>query len=249
MASHLRVASAAVLVIAASGVTIAGQSNAAMLAGTSRAVACAPASPSTAPSAAMKIRGGRDSRRTLFGLGEPVIISVGTAQSAKVGDEFFVRRVVGDRFTPLVEGQYPISVHTAGAVQIVDTQADVSIAVVTFACDGISEGDFLERFQPPVLPTAEPEKTPDYEHPGRLMLGDERRQMGGAGEFMVIDRGTEHGLRPGHQVTIFRSTVQGGPVSTIGTAMVYAVMSERSVVRIEKSVDAVYIGDLVAIHR
>ena len=50
-------------------------------------------------------------------------------------------------------------------------------------------------------------------HPGRLILGAERRQIGGAGDFMVLDRGSDHGLRQGQQLTIFRRTVADGPVA------------------------------------
>jgi hypothetical protein len=84
-----------------------------------------------------------------------------------------------------------------------------------------------------------------------LILGDDRRQIGGAGEFMILDRGSDHGVKPGHRLTIFRHTLPDGtgPVSNVGLATVYVVRPETSIVRIEQSVDAVYVGDLVAIHR
>ena len=66
----------------------------------------------------------------------------------------------------------------------------------------------------------------------------------------LLDRGSDHGIKPGQLLTIFRPTIgKDGPVATIGTAKVYVVQPERSVVRIEGSVDAVNVGDLVAIHR
>ena len=93
-----------------------------------------------------------------------------------------------------------------------------SIAIVTYGCDGIGQGDYLERFEAPVMPPGTPAGTPDFARPGRLILGDDRRQIGGAGEFMVIDRGSDHGLRPGQRITIFRQTLPdgSGPVSTVG---------------------------------
>ena len=36
---------------------------------------------------------------------------------------------------------------------------------------------------------------------------------------------------------------------TVGTATVYSVQPESSVLRVERSIDAVNVGDLVAIHR
>jgi hypothetical protein len=214
-----------------------------------RDAACAPASPLVRPPASLTIAGGREAGRTLFGVGDAVIIHGGSAQGLKVGDEFFVRRVVDDRFTEHKPGVYPISISAAGAVQVVETQADVSIAVVTYNCDNITQGDYLERYQRPVIPAAQTGTTPDFAHPGKLILGAERRQMGAPGNFMVVDRGSDHGLRPGQQITIFRRTIDGGPVSTVGAATVYSVQPESSVIRIESSLDALYVGDLVAVHR
>ena len=51
------------------------------------------------------------------------------------------------------------------------------------------------------------------------------------------------------QLTIFRRTVTDGPIATVGLATVFSVQPESSVVRIDRSTDAVFIGDLVAIHR
>jgi hypothetical protein len=111
-------------------------------------------------------------------------------------------------------------------------------------------GDYIERFELPTVPDTEIGTTPDFDRPGHLILGSERRQIGATGQFMVLDRGSDHGLKAGQRLTIFRPTAGGsGPAATIGTGKVYLVRPETSTVRIETSVDAVYVGDLVAIHR
>jgi hypothetical protein len=222
------------------------------LAGLPRDVACAPLSPTVRPAMPLKVTAGRETVKTLFGAGDAVVVSGGTAQGVRAGDEFFVRRVVADNFTEAPRGtKPPISVHTAGMLQIVEAEADVSIGVVTYGCDGVALGDYLERFQAPPLPPDLAGGAPDFGRPGRFILGDDRRQIGSTGEFMVLDRGSDHGIRAGQRLTIFRHTLPdgSGPVSTIGSATVYVVRPETSVVRIDKSVDAVYVGDLVAIHR
>jgi hypothetical protein len=224
----------------------------ARLSGLPRDIACAPSSPLTRPTSALKVASGRGDRKTLFGNGDTVVISGGTAQGLRAGDEFYARRVVGDEFTQAVRGGVvPISVHTGGMLQIVETKADVSVGVVTYGCDGIIEGDYLEPFAPEPLPPGTIGSTPDFASPGHVIMGDDRRQMAGAGDFVVIDRGSDHGMRPGQQVTIFRQTLSDGtgPVATIGTAIAYMVQPQRSVARLDRSVDAVYIGDLVAINR
>lgn len=219
------------------------------LSGLTRDLACAPSSPMVKPTPALVVVGGREQRKTLFGTGEALVIRGGSAQGVKAGDEYFIRRVVDDRYNEHEPGIYPVSISTAGTAQIVETQADYSVAVVTYGCDGVIDGDYLERYQPPVTSVAPTGTTPDYMQPGRLILGAERRQIGGPGEFMVLDRGADHGLQQGQQLTIFRRTVADGPVANVGRATVYTLQPGSSVVRIDSSVDAVYVGDLVAIHR
>jgi hypothetical protein len=219
------------------------------LSGLTRDLACAPSSPMVKPTPALVVVGGREPRKTLFGTGDALVVRGGASQGVKAGDEFFIRRIVDDRYNEHEPGVYPVSISTAGTAQIVETQNDFSVAVVTSGCDGISDGDYLERYEPPVAPATRIGATPDYAAPARLILGAERRQTAGPGEFMVLDRGSDHGLQQGHRLTIFRRTVAEGPVANVGTATVYAVQPESAVVRIESSVDAVYVGDLVAIHR
>ena len=95
-------------------------------------------------------------------------------------------------------------------------------------------------------------------------MGDEKRQSAAPGSVMLIDQGSEQGLRAGQTLTIFRETVFGrnpgmgygdqpvpgrGPIMRIGLARALAVGSHSALVSIESSRDAIYIGDLVAVHR
>jgi hypothetical protein len=245
------VAFAAALAAAAHAQAPAPQPESALLNGLSRDLACAPASPRVKPTRSLVVAGGREARKTVFGTGDALIIRGGAVQGVKVGDEYYVRRLVDDRFTEHAPGVYPISVLTAGTVQIVDAQNDFSVAVVSYNCDGIMEGDYLERFQRPTTPSNQAGAKPDFAHPARLILGAERRQVASPGHFMVLDRGSDHGIRQGQQLTIFRRTLKeaDAPVSTVGTATVYSVEAETSIIRVDTTIDAVYVGDLVAIHR
>jgi hypothetical protein len=250
--NSIRAVVAVVVCLGASASAVdAQQVSSAGLMGLDRDVACAPSSPLTRPLESLKVVSGREIRKTLFGIGDALVVSGGTAQGVRAGDEYFVRRIVPDRFVDPVDGAAPISIHTAGTVRIVEARGDVAIAVITLGCDGVLEGDFLERYQAPVIPADSGGTAPDFDAPARLLLGAERRQIGASGDFMVLDRGSDHGVRPGQALTIFRTTPAGpaAPVTTIGTATVYVVQPKSSTVRIERSVDAVYVGDLVAIHR
>jgi len=217
---------------------------------TAAELGCAAKAAFTTPAPTLKVSGGREKGKGLFGMGDAIVLTGGTAQGLQVGQQYYVRRIVRDRFTAVSsDGQQPVSIHTAGWVRIVDAQTDTAVATVTYACDGILEGDYLEAFDPPAAPPSAPLTTEaDYSNPGRVILGDERRQMGAAGSLMVVNRGSDHGLRGGQRLTIFREA-GGGPVLRVGEATVMIVGPETSTFRIDRSTDAVHVGDLIAVHR
>jgi hypothetical protein len=213
-------------------------------------LACAPMVALLPPEPSMRILGSQETRRALFGTGDALVVAGGTDTGLRVGQEYFVRRIVHDQFALRLSGFVPISIKTAGWIRIVDVQKDLAIATVTYACDGIHEGDYLEPFVRPVEPAPLPAGAPDYENSGVLIMGDERRQIGAAGELMIFGRGSSQGVRPGQRLTIFRNTLgAGAPVARIGEATAVIVRPDTSVVRIERSRDAVYVGDRAALHR
>jgi len=213
-------------------------------------IGCAPQAVSTPPAATIRVRNGQEPTKYLFGTNDGIVLTAGSAQGVAVGQEYFVRRVVPDRFTvPMSDGTIPISIHTAGWVRVVDVQSDAAIAIVTNACDGVMQGDYLEPFTPPGNPGAPTAAgTPDFANPAHIVLGDERRQVGGQGSLMVIDAGSDRALKGGQRLTIYRNS-GGGTIVTVGDAAVVTVYPGTSLVRILSSHDAVYVGDLIAIHR
>jgi hypothetical protein len=215
-------------------------------------LACGARAATTAPAATIRLGPGRDPGQRLFGPGDPLIVHAGAAQGLRPGQEYFVRRVIPDRFThPASDGVPTLSIHTAGWVKIVEVHGDSAIATVTRACDAMQEGDYLEPFEMPPLPDSTTfSGEPDYAHPGHLILGDDRRQMGSSGSLMVLDRGSDHGIHAGQHVTVFRRPERGtGPSVRIGEATAMVVHPETTILRIDKTMDAVVVGDLVAIHR
>lgn len=215
-----------------------------------RELSCAADSPLIEPIMNRRIVAGSEKGRTLFAAGDAVIVNAGTAQGLQAGQQFYIRRLVSDRFSEPLPGFVPISVHTAGWLRIVDTHEDVSFATITQACDGVMIGDYLEAFEPVAVSSELPAGEPDYAQPAHLILGDERRQMGSAGSLMVMDRGSDHELKAGQRVTIFQHTLGGGgPIVRLGTGTVAVVRKETSLVRIDTANQEVFVGDLLAIHR
>ncbi len=213
-------------------------------------LACSPQAPLIPPEITMRIAGAPQAHKGLYGTGDIIIIDAGTASGLQPGQQYFARRVVQDRFTEPLKGYRPISVHTAGWVQIQDVQAQTAVAKVVHACDGVIEGDYLEPFALPLVPENGASAQPDFASPAHVILGDDRRQMGSIGQYMAVDRGSDHGLQPGQRLTIFRTTMAGaGPVWPIGTATALVIGTATSVFRIDTANDVVWVGDLIAVQR
>ena len=212
---------------------------------------CGPTASLSAPDRTIRIVGGQERAKTLFATGDTVIINAGTAQEVRTGQHYFIRRVVEDRFAVRTTEKAPVSIHTAGWLTIVEAKQDTATARIAEACDGISDGDYLEPLVLTAPPPAPPSGEPDFARPARVILADDRRQLGGGGgSLMVIDRGTDHGLRAGQRLTLFRHSTDGsGSVVAIGDAHVASTQPETSLIRIDKAREAIQVGDLVAIHR
>jgi hypothetical protein len=213
-------------------------------------IACAPAGLPAPPVASMRVLGGYVQGRSMFGPGDAIIVGAGTAQGVQKGQQYYIRRSVQNASTPQPKVGALYGVHTAGWVTVVDVKEAMAVATVSHSCDGVLEGDYLEPYVPPALPAAALTGAPDYEHPGHIVMADELRQTGTAGMFMLMDRGVDDGVRAGQFLTIFRETHNGqGPLLDVGRATVFSANAKSSVVRIDSSREAVYLGDLVAIHR
>ncbi len=215
-----------------------------------RDIACGPQAAVLPPAPSMRILGGEEPRRNVFGTAEAVVLGGGSAQGVRVGQEYFARRVISDKFALPISGFVPVSIHTAGVVRVVEVDTNMAVATVVDSCDGVIEGDYLEAYVRPVVPVTAAPGEPDFTGAGAIVLGDEHRQMGAAGSTMVLDRGADHGVQPGQRGTIFRTALEGaGPIVRIGEATAVLVKPDTSVIRIESSRDAVMVGDRVALHK
>jgi hypothetical protein len=218
--------------------------------GLSRQLWCGPHAAVLPPAPSIWIVGGVDPRRALFGTADAVIVNGGSAQGVRVGQEYFIRRAVKDKFALPVSGFVPVSIRTAGLLRVVEVSEQAAIATIVDSCDGVDEGDYLEAFVRPVVPPQAQAGEPDFAHAGVIVLGSERRQVAGAGSTVVVDRGLDHGVTPGQRLTVFRTTLDGvGPVVRIGEATALAVHQDTSMIRIDSSREEIMVGDRVALHK
>jgi len=230
-------------------------------------LACAPAlvteskDEKTAP--VLRVIGSQNpAMRDLLGPGDTLVISGGSNAGLQAGQRYFVRRHVMSRG---VARTLPVTIHTAGWVQILGVDTTLATATVLHACDGILLDDYLEPFTPPMIAARlVPGTTPHYENMGHIMTGSEGlHTAGGSSQLMTIDRGTNAGVVVGQRFLVFRSKLDervettgrskafeamGGrlPLVEIGEVLVVGVRADDATVQILGAKDAIATGDLIA---
>jgi hypothetical protein len=191
-----------------------------------------------------------DAKRQLYGNGDALVISVGTNLGVAIGQNYVVRRRfrVGDRNAPLKLATF--GEQTAGLVQVVETSAENSTAVVVYLCGELYAGDLVEAFDAQPVVVTQGTGVAHFDEPARIVFGEHGQVMGSPGRLMVIDKGLTWGARRGGQITIFRRSLAGeGAVTSIGSAVIVAVNADTATIRIDTATDAISVGDNVALHR
>src|SRR5689334_1687737 len=153
-----------------------------------------------AQTAPLHVTGGQSlDARVAWAPGDLVTINAGRDNGVQVGQEFFVRRLQKERDRS-VSRETPGTVRTAGWIRVYAVDDEMSLATIQFACDDIETGDYLEPF---ALPTAAPRGPkagkPEKGNYARVIGGNDKKMVFGAGEYVVIDRGKDHGIVPGSQ--------------------------------------------------
>ena len=206
---------------------------------------CGPAKPGAATESLGTIRSQRYvAEGGLYTRGMQVVIDGGIVNGLGVGQNLVVRRhfrVKG------LDGPDAMGEHSAGLVQIAAVSERASIAHVIYACDELRQGDFLALFTPePIRPT-EARGVPMYGDPARILFGDEGQILGAPRRLMVIDRGSERGIRVGQRLTLIRRKGRSGAKpDVVGDAVVVAVRTDSATIRIERVNDAISSGDWAA---
>lgn len=191
-----------------------------------------------------------DTKRQLYGNGDAVVVNVGTNLGVAIGQNLVVRRRfrVGDRDVPLKLATF--GEQAAALIQVVETSPESSTAVVVYLCGELYAGDLVESFDALPMVVTQETGVAQFDEPARIVFGEHGQVMGSPGRLMVIDKGLTWGARRGRQVTIFRRSLGGeGPVTSIGFAVIVAVNADTSTIRIDRAIEAVAVGDSVALHR
>jgi hypothetical protein len=215
------------------------------------ALACAPTMVFEAPPTPLRIMGGQESFvRRIFQRGDLVTINAGTHNGIEVGQEYYARRVQVEGRRGMTR-QAPGVIRTAGWLRIYAVDDQMSLATITHACDTIEAGDYLEPFVLPEVPVAsEARGKAQRDNYGRILLGTDRRASFGLGDFLIVDRGREHGVAPGTQFVVYRDKHQAGNfLFELGEAVAVDVKADTSTLRVTLSRDALAAGDYVALRK
>jgi carboxypeptidase family protein len=204
---------------------------------------CGPAKPGVAAESLGTIRSTRYvAEGGLYTTGAQVLVEGGVQNGLDVGQNLVVRRYFRVR---RLAGSDTTGEHSAGLVQIVAASERSSIAVVIYACDELRTGDFLASFRPEPIRPPDPRGIPDYGDAARILFADEGQILGAPRRLMVIDRGSERGIRVGQRLTLFRRRGARSP-DIVGDAIVVAIRVDSATIRVERVNDTISAGDLAA---
>jgi hypothetical protein len=209
---------------------------------------CGPAKPGATPESFGTIRLRRYKADTvLYATGDELIIDGGTLTGLEVGRNLVVRRYY--RASGLASAD-TTGEHSSGLLQIVAAEERSSIAVVVYACDELMKGDFLASFTPEPIRTPDPSGIPAFGAAARILFADAGQMLGVPRRLMVIDQGSEHGIRAGQRLTLFRRRGRDAALlDVVGDAVVVAVRSTSATIRVERATDAISSGDWAAPQR
>jgi hypothetical protein len=215
------------------------------------ALACAPTMVYEAPPTPLRIMGGQDSFvRRIFRPGDLITINAGLDNGIEVGQEYYVRRVQPGR--GVMTRENPGVISTVGWIRIYAVEdRNMALATITHACDTIEAGDYLDPFALPDVPEVSVKKgKTQHGNYGRIKLGADRRSSFGLGDFLIIDRGSDHGVMPGMRFVVYRDKhATGNFLYELGEVVAVDVRSETSTVRVTMSRDALAAGDYVAMRK
>ena len=212
---------------------------------------CAPSIAYEVPAVPLRVTGGQAlGKRVVWAPGDLITINAGTNNGMQVGQEFFVRRLQKER-DRAVTRETPGTIRTAGWIRVYAVDDEMSLATIQYACDNVETGDYLEPF---VLLTAAPRgpKTgkPEKGNYARVIAGNDRKLVFATGEYVIIDRGKDHGIVPGSQFVVYNDKKQPGNfLFESAEAVAVDVRETSSTLHVTFSRMPVTVNDYVAIRK
>jgi hypothetical protein len=180
-----------------------------------------------------------------------LVIDGGTAAGIELGQQFFVRRA---NRLGMAYATRSLGARTLGWIRVVAVNDSTAIAALDHICAPMMRHDYLEPFVAPTVPPgAERDDVsgqPDFDALGQIIAGDEGRSEMGAGDFALIDRGSDQGIAPGARFAVFRDVKAAGmPMASVGEVVVISTSARMALTRITRAQGPLTPGDYVAPRR
>lgn len=163
------------------------------------------------------ITGRESNHRITFDEGDYVYINKGTAQGAKVGDEFLAVRPVEDsnkvdwtKWQTAILRKMGTVWEDESRLKVVVAQQNVSIAQVEHACSYVQRGDvvlpFAERPSPPLKSEASFDRfaPPDGKTLAMVITAKRFQQQVGGNDIIYVNLGASQGVKVGDYFRVFR---------------------------------------------
>ena len=163
------------------------------------------------------VGGEQEQEQRHFAEGDYVFLNAGASQGLRAGDEYTVVRPRG-RFSSKLSGKrgtLGVFTQAVGRVRVTQVRQDVSVALVTGACEAILLGDTLRESRPAPQRVERGGLPFDRFAPasgkqqGRIVMAREGREMVSHNQVVFIDLGREDNLRAGDVLTVYRPVGTG----------------------------------------
>ncbi|HJW44417.1 MAG TPA: LysM peptidoglycan-binding domain-containing protein [Geothrix sp.] len=211
---------------------------------------------------ALQLTGNRREDRQYLGDGETVYLNAGENQGIRVGDRFVVVKVAEKKIKHPVNGRAMGDVlMQCGIVRVTNVLPKGAVGTLERALDGVELGDHLLKFTEPANQNLELRK--DVEDPvavkdptATIVWAREHREASGYGEMMLVDRGSNDGLKVGDMLVVYLT--KQWPVGSdpkgkdkesfthyLGQALVVNTGDTSATIRVVRTLEEIYPGNML----
>jgi hypothetical protein len=144
--------------------------------------------------------------RVMAARGQEIDLNRTPNDGLAVGQRYAVRRIQSDPLFPAVRDNSAV-IRTLGFATISLIDENNALAIVDYSCTAVQEGDYLDVYSEPALPTtAAPaiETLPDWDDRAPILIGSDGRTVFADGDTLTIGRGVAHGVFGGQRFSIWR---------------------------------------------
>jgi hypothetical protein len=182
-----------------------------------------------------------------------VYLSKGSNAGVRAGDLYTLHHASYPVRHPVTGATIGTKVETTGWVKVILVQEDTATAVVEESCIDIHAADYLkpfERVNVPMVVRRPPadRMTPPTGNVSRYIVDlQDDATLGGEGQFVIINAGSEDGITPGNVFSVYRIMYPSVPTArnVVGEATVVASRNSTSTAKITYSREEIMVGDQV----